>query len=90
MKAFKLLWAVLALTFGLVSFSSCGSDDDDDVATPAARDIAGTYTADMSCSVMGEASDFENMTFTVTATAAAVARCGREAGGPEQIGRAHV
>lgn len=68
MKTFKLLCAVLALTFGLVSFSSCGSDDDDDVATPAARDIAGTYTADMSCSVMGEASDFEDMTFTVTAT----------------------
>lgn len=68
MKAFKLLWAMLALTFGPVSFSSCGSDDDEDVATPAARDIAGTYTADMSCSVMGEVSDFGNMTFTVTAT----------------------
>jgi hypothetical protein len=68
MKTFKLLWAVLALTFGFASFSSCGTDDNDDVATPAARDIDGTYTADISCSVMGEASDFENMTFTVTAT----------------------
>lgn len=67
MKAFRLLWAVLALTLGLVSFTSCGSDDDDK-ATPGARDIAGTYTADMTCSVMGQASDFEALTFTVTAT----------------------
>lgn len=50
-----------------LTFSSC-SDEKDEPSTPAAKSVAGTYTADMTCSVMGSESVFENMTFTLTAT----------------------
>lgn len=51
----------------LVSFTSC-SDDDEPKATPAAKSVEGVYSGDMTCSVMGSESVFEDMTFTVTAT----------------------
>lgn len=65
MKATKFLSAMLAVAFSLFTFVSCGSEDEPE--TPAARSIAGQYHGDMTCSVMGEESTFEDMTFTVTA-----------------------
>lgn len=65
MKTTKLLSAMLAVAFSLFSLASCGSDDEPE--TPAARSIAGEYHGNMTCSVLGEESTFENMTFTVTA-----------------------
>ncbi len=56
----------MIMTFGLLGLSSCSSDDDEP-STPAARSIEGSYTGDMSCSVMGSEDIFDNMTFTVTA-----------------------
>ena len=58
---------MMALVF-MVSFTACSDDDDKDSVTPAAKSVAGTYKGDMSCSVMGQASTFEDMTFTLTAT----------------------
>lgn len=50
----------------LVSLTSCSNDDDPET-TPAAKSVAGTYNGNMTCSVMGQESTFENMTFIVTA-----------------------
>lgn len=59
----------LALLIGAATLVSCSDDKDNDKpATPAAKEIAGTYKGDMTCSVMGSESTFEDMTFTVTAT----------------------
>lgn len=66
MKAIKLLSAMMTMALGLCTLVSCGSDDDEPAA-PAAKAVAGTYTGDMTCSVMGSEDVFENMTFTVTA-----------------------
>lgn len=57
---------MMIMAFGLLGLSSCSSDDDEPTTT-AARSIEGSYTGDMSCSVMGSEDIFENMTFTVTA-----------------------
>lgn len=57
----------MAIVFGMFTLSSCGSDDDEP-AVPAAKSVAGTYQGDMTCSVMGQESTFEDMTFTLTAT----------------------
>lgn len=66
MKTIKLLSAIMVMAFGLFGFTSCGSDDDEP-STPAARIVEGSYTGDMTCSVMGSADVFEDLTFTVTA-----------------------
>lgn len=66
MKKFKsILMAMMAL-IALVGFTSC-SNDDEPSQTPAAKSVAGIYKGDMTCSVMGQESTFEGMTFTVTA-----------------------
>lgn len=69
MKKFKTIFSTMILCLSLMAaFTSCSDDDDDKPATPAAKSIAGTYEGDMTCSVMGQESTFENMTFTITAT----------------------
>ena len=69
MKAISRLMAMTIIASGfLMTFTSCGNNDDDDQpATPAARSVAGSYEGDMSCTVMGSESVFEGVTFTVTA-----------------------
>lgn len=61
---FNSIIAILALT----SFTSCSDDDNNEPLTPAAREIAGTYTGDLTCTVMNSPSTYENLSFTVTAT----------------------
>lgn len=68
MKTFKPFIATMVALFSLVTFASCSDDKDEPQSTPAAKNVAGTYKGDMTCSVMGQESTFENMTFTVTAT----------------------
>lgn len=68
MKNLKTIFATMMAFISLTAaFSSC-SDDKDTPDTPAAKSIAGTYMGDMTCSVMGSESVFENMTFEVKAT----------------------
>lgn len=67
MKKLTAIFAIAMLSISTTTlFTSCSEDEPD--ATPAAEEVAGTYTADMTCSVMGSESEFEDMTFTVTAT----------------------
>lgn len=70
MKVLKTIFATMILCLCCATtFTSCSDDDDDDApALPAAKSIAGTYTDNMTCSVMGSESVFENVTFTLTAT----------------------
>lgn len=58
--------ALLCLCLG-AAFTSCSDKEEDEPALPAAREVAGTYSGDMTCSVMGQESQFEDMTFTVVA-----------------------
>ena len=63
MKKFKTMMAMmLALVSMCVAFSSCSSDDDDNVAVAAAKEIAGSYTSTLDMTVMGQASTYENLT----------------------------
>lgn len=69
MKKITTLFASMMLFAGLTTaFTSCSDDDNNEPEIPAAKSVAGTYTGDMSCTVMGSESTFEDMTFTVTAT----------------------
>ena len=68
MKRTAAFFTVMMLLAGITSvFSSC-SDKDDEPSLPAAEYVAGTYTGDMTCSVMGNESVFEDLTFNVDAT----------------------
>lgn len=68
MKKFKSMFAtMMAVVAVCMTFTACGSDDDGAKETPAAKEIAGTYTDDMTLSVMGQASTYEDVTFTVAA-----------------------
>lgn len=73
MNPYKNLFASMALLLFSATIVSCSDDKDDTPATPAAKEIAGTYKGDMTCSVMGSESVFEDMTFTVTAVDEATA-----------------
>lgn len=70
MKKFKsILTAATLLCVSLiasVNLTSCQGEEDEPVV-PAAKSVAGTYTADMKCSVMGSESVFEQITFTLVA-----------------------
>lgn len=68
MKTIKTMFAAMLAFLAVTTLASCGDDNDDPVETPAAKSVAGVYEGDMTCSVMGQESVFENMTFTVTAT----------------------
>lgn len=68
MKSIKLLFATLIAILGLTTFASCSDDDNNEPNMPAAKAIEGSYKGDMECSVMGQASTFENMTFSISAT----------------------
>ncbi|MDE5723326.1 MAG: calycin-like domain-containing protein, partial [Paramuribaculum sp.] len=69
MKKITAFLAAMMLFGGITSvFSSCADNKDDEPALPAAENVAGTYTGDMTCTVMGDESVFENLTFEGNAT----------------------
>jgi hypothetical protein len=64
MKNFKSIFAtMLACVCVTLGFASCSSDSDDEL--PAAQAVAGSYHNDMTCTVMGSESTFEDLTFVV-------------------------
>lgn len=66
MKKFKTIFATMLAVVSMCAFTACSSDDDEEV-TPAAQEVAGTYTDDMTLTVMGETDTYEDVTFSVTA-----------------------
>lgn len=68
MKSIKTIFTTMAVCLGIITMATSCSDDKDEPAVPAAKSVAGTYTSDMTCSVMGQESTFEDMTFTLTPT----------------------
>lgn len=66
MKKIKLLAFLLSFTY-VFSLTSCG-DDMYEPDTPAAKQIEGSYSGTMECSVMGSVDTFENMSFRIVAT----------------------
>lgn len=65
----KSILGIMLAVHSLISFTSCSDNEENEpAAAPAAKSIAGTYHGDMTCSVMGQESVFNDMTFTVTAT----------------------
>lgn len=68
MRRLTTIFATMILCMGVTApFTSCSDEKGDEPTTPAAKSVAGTYTGDLTCSVMGEASVFEAKTFTVEA-----------------------
>lgn len=68
MKQIKTIFASLILAFSMVmTLSACSDNDDKEPSVPAAKSVAGIYEGTMTCSVAGSDSEFENMTFTLTA-----------------------
>ncbi len=65
-KFFSLMALVLAMVCTNVAFNSC-SDDDDAAATPAAAEVAGTYSGNGTMTVMGQSFDYPNVSYTLTA-----------------------
>lgn len=59
------------LFVSILLLGSCSKDDEP--AVPAAKAVAGSYFGDMSCSVMGSESVFDNLSFDVEATSDALA-----------------
>lgn len=66
MKKNTSILTIVMLLVG-IAFLNTSCSKEEQPAIPAANSIAGTYTSDMTCSVMGTEQIFENLTFTVTA-----------------------
>lgn len=67
MRIIKSFFVSLFLGLGIVSVLSSCSSKDEEPTIPGAESIAGTYKGNMTCSVMGEESVFENMVFIIDA-----------------------
>lgn len=68
MKRLKTVFATMVLLLSVSALAiSCSDSNEDEPETPAAKSVEGTYSGDMTCSVMGDESTFEDMTFTLTA-----------------------
>lgn len=69
MKLFRTIFMAMVAIISLSTTTSCSDNDDKDTpAIPAAKNIEGSYTGDMDCSVMGNVSTFADVTFGITAT----------------------
>lgn len=71
MKKLKNIFATMILSMALAaSITSCSGDDDNnnEPDEPAAQSIAGTYSGNMTCTVMGSEEEYENMSYVITAT----------------------
>lgn len=68
MKTIRTTLATLALCASLATtFTSCSNAKDDEPVTPAANSVAGTYYGNLTSTVMGNESLFENMNVVLTA-----------------------
>lgn len=65
MKKITSILTTVMLFFGM-AFTTMSCSENEPPAVPAAKSVAGTYTGDMTCSVMGTDQVFENLTFKVT------------------------
>lgn len=65
MKVLKKLSVFMIALLATVTITSCSSDDNNEVAAGAAKVIAGDYTSNLTCSVMGADSEFENVTVSI-------------------------
>lgn len=69
MKRTKRFLVSMMMCMAMVGVTtSCSDNEENAPAMPAARSVEGNYHGDMTCTVMGDESVFENRTFTVTAT----------------------
>lgn len=67
MKKLSSILVIALLFMGIASVAtSCSENTPPEL--PAAKYVEGTYTGDMTCSVMSSDQTFENLTFNVTAT----------------------
>lgn len=66
MKTIKKMMAMMMAVMCLSLVMTSCDDDDPEPEPAAAEEIAGSYTNDMTCSVMGQESIFENVTYVVT------------------------
>ena len=64
MKFMAMMVAAVTLSMGA---TSCDNDDDDVKPVPAAEAAAGTYTGDLSITVMGEESSYANAVYEIKA-----------------------
>lgn len=65
MKVLKKLSVFMLALLATVTITSCSSDDNNEVAAGAAKVIAGDYTSNLTCSVMGADTEFENVTVSI-------------------------
>lgn len=69
MKQVKKLFGALLAVLLMTTIAACSDDKkNDEPAAPAAKSIEGSYTGPMSCTVMGNESVFDDLTFEVEAT----------------------
>ena len=66
MKTFKKLSVCFIALLGMVVMASCSSDNDD-VKVGAAKVVAGEYTSNLTCTVMGQDTEFKDVTVSITA-----------------------
>ena len=66
-KTASFLAAILLFAGLSTSLSSCSDDDKNEPEAPAAQSVVGSYTGDMSITVMGSTETSENITFTLAA-----------------------
>lgn len=66
MKKLKSIFAIMMLCIVCVAIMSSCSDNEDEPSIPAAKCVEGTYTGDMTCTVMGSDQVFDNVTVNVT------------------------
>lgn len=68
MKNLKFLFTALLVSMGMMAvMTACSDSDDDTPELSAAKTIAGKYTSDLTCTVMGTVEVYENVSFVVTA-----------------------
>ena len=69
MKQVKKLFGALLAMLVMTTIAACSDDNkNDEPAAPAAKSVEGSYTGPMSCTVMGDESVFDGLTFEVEAT----------------------
>ena len=66
MKTYKKLSVCFIALLGMVVMASCSSDNDD-VKVGAAKVVAGEYTSNLTCTVMGQDTEFKDVTVSITA-----------------------
>lgn len=68
MKRIKSILATMMLALGIMTITTSCSDEKEEPAIPAAKNIEGIYTGDMTCTVMNSEFKYENITLSVNAT----------------------